>query len=161
MFEVFKSKGQAELFTEAEHILRGDGDVGKEVDWDTIYANYGSAVDFPTSVFYKQLIEKYTDSKVILTVREPEKWYDSALSTIYSFRRGYDAMNPKQNMVEKVIWKGLFKGKFEDKEAAIKIFNDNIEEVKKCVHEDRLLVFSVKEGWEPLCKFLNVHRSRP
>ena len=29
-------------------------------------------------------------------------------------------------------------------------------EVRRHVPKDRLLEFSVKEGWEPLCKFLNV-----
>jgi len=53
-----------------------------------------------------------------------------------------------------LFYKGAFKGQFEDKEATMKIFNDHIEEVKRHVPEDRLLVFSVKDAWEPLCKFL-------
>ena len=35
-------------------------------------------------------------------------------------------------------------------------FNNWVEEVKRTVPKEKLLVFSVKEGWEPLCKFLNV-----
>ena len=38
----------------------------------------------------------------------------------------------------------------------MQIFKDHIEEVKAFVPEDKLLVFDVKEGWEPLCKFLDV-----
>ena len=39
-------------------------------------------------------------------------------------------------------------------EPSIKYYNDWVEEVKRIVPADRLLVFSVKEGWEPVCKFL-------
>ena len=44
----------------------------------------------------------------------------------------------------------------EGKEASVEYFNNWVEEVKKTVPKERLLVFSVKEGWGPLCKFLNV-----
>ena len=42
------------------------------------------------------------------------------------------------------------------KEASVEFFNKWAEEVKATVPKDRLLVFEAKEGWEPLCKFLNV-----
>lgn len=98
---------------------------------------------------------KYPDAKVVLTVRDPEKWYTSVLNTIYTIRVP-DSNDPVLKLADDLIWNGVFKGKFEDKEAAIKIFNEHIEQVKQHVPEDRLLVFSVKDGWEPLCKFLDV-----
>ena len=42
------------------------------------------------------------------------------------------------------------------REESAKFFNDWVNHVKKTVPEDRLLVFDVKQGWEPLCKFLDV-----
>ena len=39
---------------------------------------------------------------------------------------------------------------------AIERFNRHTEEVIRHVPADRLLVFDVKEGWEPLCRFLGV-----
>lgn len=94
---------------------------------------------------------------MILTVRGPEKWYASAKSTIYTFRdRTIGSDEPITRMGEELIWKNKFKDKFDDKEHTIKVFNEHYEEVKRYVPEDRLLVFSVKEGWEPLCKFLDV-----
>ena len=35
-------------------------------------------------------------------------------------------------------------------------FNKWTDQVKKNVPEDKLLIFDVKEGWDPLCKFLDV-----
>ncbi|GFH09586.1 uncharacterized protein HaLaN_04762 [Haematococcus lacustris] len=61
--------------------------------------------------------------------------------------------------------RGLFQGKFEDKEEArkcvtllahIKLHDAFLEEVQRVVPADRLLVFNVKQGWAPLCAFLGV-----
>ena len=49
-----------------------------------------------------------------------------------------------------------FQGKFLDKEFMEKVFNDHNEAVKNYVPANKLLVFDVCEGWEPLCKFLDV-----
>ena len=55
------------------------------------------------------------------------------------------------------IWDNpdLFDGKFSDKEYAINVYNDWIHEAKRYVPADQLLIFNVKQGWEPLCNFLN------
>ena len=35
-------------------------------------------------------------------------------------------------------------------------YEEHIEEVKRVVPKERLLVFNVKEGWEPLCNRLGL-----
>ena len=37
-------------------------------------------------MFYRGLMEKYPEAKVILTVRDPESWYDSVRQTIHFAR---------------------------------------------------------------------------
>ena len=59
-------------------------------------------------------------------------------------------------MIETIIWQGVFDGKFEDRDYAISVFEQHIENVKAIIPADRLLVMHIKEGWEPLCHFLNV-----
>ncbi len=49
----------------------------KEVDWDAIYSNYGACLDFPSCNYYKELMEHYPNSKVILTTRDPQSWVKS------------------------------------------------------------------------------------
>ena len=56
---------------------------------------------------------------------------------------------------KQVMSEDHFQGKFLDKEFMEKLFNEYNEEVKKYVPADKLLVFDVTEGWEPLCKFLH------
>ena len=41
------------------------------------------------------------------------------------------------------------------KEESVDFFNTWVQHVKETVPEERLLIFEVKQGWKPLCKFLN------
>ena len=41
------------------------------------------------------------------------------------------------------------------KEEAIEVFNSHVAEVKAHVPANRLLVFDVRDGWAPLCEFLD------
>lgn len=58
--------------------------------------------------------------------------------------------------MEKVVWQDIFHKKLEDKPHAVEVFKNHIEEVKRFVPENRLLVFEARQGWEPLCAFLDV-----
>lgn len=145
--------------------------MGREVNWEELFANYNSVVDFPGSLYYKQILEKYPDAKVILTVRDPDSWYDSILSTVYSFKPNlgaklkllltapFDSRSKNLLRVVKMIkftlWNQLFQNNFENKSHTIEIFNKHIEDTIKHVPAENLLVFQVKDGWEPLCTFLN------
>ncbi len=59
-------------------------------------------------------------------------------------------------MIDRIAWTGLFQGRFEDKSYAIDVFNRHNEQVQRVVPPDRLLVYEVQQGWEPLCTFLGV-----
>jgi hypothetical protein len=52
------------------------------VNWEGLFRGYRAAVDWPTAAFYEDLMEKYPDAKVILTVRDPDKWYIGGASLI-------------------------------------------------------------------------------
>lgn len=43
-----------------------------------------------------------------------------------------------------------------DRAKALAHYNRHIEDVKATVPPDRLLIFSVDQGWKPLCDFLGV-----
>ena len=55
-----------------------------------------------------------------------------------------------------LIWDTTFEDRFADKDFAISVFEKHNETVKQTVPADQLLVYEVKEGWEPLCDFLDV-----
>ena len=135
---------------------------GEPVDWEALFRGYRATVDWPGCHFYREFLERYPEAKVILTVRDPERWYDSARQTIYAVRTAFPrwGMPPRMRrllaMTDRLIWDGVFRGRFEDKTYAIEVFHRHNEEVRRAVPPDRLLVYEVKEGWGPLCASLGV-----
>lgn len=154
MLEVMPSAKQVDLW----HAISQGG----APDWDAIFKGFQASVDFPSSVFYKQLADYYPDAKIVLTVRDFDKWYESASDTIYEISQVFPAWTqllprPRKikEMADGIIWDTLFDGRFEDRAHTEKVYNDHIAAVKAAIPPERLLVIEVKEGWEPLCKFLD------
>jgi hypothetical protein len=131
---------------------------GKKVNWKKFFHRYNSVVDWPACSFYKDLMNEFPDAKVLLNIRDPEAWYSSMKETIYAIQPAFPWWFPKvvRQMHDEIIWNGSLKGVFEDREKALAVYLQHIEEVKKTVPADRLLVYNVKEGWKPLCDFLGV-----
>ncbi|KAJ3299638.1 hypothetical protein HK104_007979, partial [Borealophlyctis nickersoniae] len=132
-------------------------------DFDLLLSSYDAAVSWPSTAFYKRLLKVYPTAKVVLTVRDPESWYTSVRTTIWRVGRDVpwnyiSEMVPRvralKSMNNAIIWDGIFGGRFLDKEHSIRVYKEHIEEVKRTVPPDQLLVYDVKEGWEPLCRFL-------
>jgi hypothetical protein len=60
----------------------GAGQSGKEVDWDKLFDGYDAAVDMPAFIFYRELMKKYPEAKLIHTMRNHKSWYWSFRNTI-------------------------------------------------------------------------------
>lgn len=137
---------------------------GKHVDWEEVFEGFEACVDWPSCTFFAELHKRYPESKVILTIRDPERWYRSTRETIFSLSTGVPVwmqwLIPRirkiVDMVDNLIWNGTFGGRFEDREHAISVFQNNIDRAKKVIAPDKLLVFQATDGWEPLCTFLDV-----
>lgn len=140
---------------------------GLQHNWEEVLKDYTAAVDNPTCCVWKELRQAYPDAKVILTLhpRGPEGWYDSTIDTIYftenmwqfRFLRLFTPFAKKfGNMAAKLIWERSHKGTMNNKAKAIKHYLEHIEDVKAKVPADKLLIFTVDQGWDPLCKFLGV-----
>jgi hypothetical protein len=158
-----------ELFDHPEHVeLWEAASQGKYVDWEKLFSGYRATTDWPACSFYEELMEMYPDAKVILTVRDPDRWYESTYNTIYGMRRMSSSpvfrlaglfrpgMGRAARMNDRLIWEDTFGGSLEDRERAIEVFNRHNEEVKERVPAEKLLVYEVKEGWGPLSEFLGV-----
>jgi hypothetical protein len=131
-------------------------------------------------MLFKEMAEHWPNAKVVYTVRDPASWQKSALDTIYFSRRvmhesfGHSVIVPINSILlpgmmrfnrwtDALIWEKVFfrGGKQQDLhgEAGLALIKARMEEwdaaVKKAIPADRLLVYRVEQGWEPLCKFLN------
>jgi hypothetical protein len=60
----------------------------------------------------------------------------------------------QNEMARKAILGETFDNRFEDKAHAIEVFERHNQEVRDAIDSARLLVFDVREGWTPLCRFL-------
>lgn len=140
---------------------------GQQHNWNEVFKNYTATVDNPGCCVWKELLQAYPDAKVILTLhpRGPEAWYESTIDTIYftenvwqfKFLALFTPFAKKMsNMSRKLIWQRSHKGTMDDKAAALARYQEHIDEVKATVPADRLLIFTVDQGWEPLCTFLGV-----
>lgn len=136
---------------------------GETVDWRAAMDGYGSCIDWPACNFHAELAEAFPDAKILLSVRDPERWYDSVASTIHRAWLGSkDGDGPitgaKLDVIRDVVWgeRGTFQGRFEDREWVLSMLAERTAAVQAAYPADRLLTFDASEGWEPLCAFLDV-----
>jgi hypothetical protein len=48
-----------------------------DMDWRKLLAGYDATADVPACLYYRELLQAFPDARVILTVRDPEKWWQS------------------------------------------------------------------------------------
>ncbi|KAI5474241.1 hypothetical protein MNV49_003774 [Pseudohyphozyma bogoriensis] len=157
MFEVFKSADRGIAWTKAFKNLNA----GKPTDFGFLVKGYNSGVDAPVSDAYAELLEAYPDAKVILTYRPAEAWWKSVSNTImkaatskaYAF---FVYLIPAVHH-QRLLGVGILKT-WEKQYGGLgpQVMTGRIEEVKRIVPAEKLLVYQVQEGWEPLCKFLDL-----
>lgn len=132
---------------------------GERPGWDDVFAGYRSQTDWPGAGYWRELAAHYPDARIILTVRDPNDWYDSIEATILKLMaaRGHiddPHLSGVVNMAYATVVTGAFDGRLDDRDHAVARFNAHNTEVQAAFGPDRLLTFDVAEGWEPLCRFL-------
>lgn len=143
-----------------------------EGPWQEIFAGFHSTVDWPGGYFYKELMAAYPQAKVLLSTRRPETWERSFRETIWDMGHGESLLRLLSSargqvdaqwrdylaLVERMFWGGqgtFAAGHATPRELILEMERHN-EEVRATVPPERLLVWEVGEGWEPLCEFLEV-----
>jgi Sulfotransferase domain len=155
-------------------LTQWEDQAGGNPDWETIFASAQSTCDWPGARYYKELLEYYPDSRVVLSVRSPDTWVRSMRDTIWAIYFGDSVMHHlcEARAVLDPLWKRFMdlmvmtwrdpggalappEATFDDAglAAAMDRWND---QVKADVPADRLLVWEPREGWAPLCEFLEV-----
>ncbi len=126
-------------------------------DWPETMKGYASAVDWPTAAFYRELAEAYPGAKFVLTTRSTESWLDSFTQTIHALMQKADEAPPEMAAWYKLAYALLDKSGFSmamDRAALGEAYEAHSAAVEAAIPAERLLVFEVKQGWEPLCGFL-------
>ena len=154
-------------------VIKGEAN---KSEWRKVLSDFRGGVDYPISFFYKELMEVYPNAKVLLTTRDPVKWYESVKNAIYKLQctmqswpctwflsligrsEMFQLVDDMSSVAPKCSSSGLgmFGAVAAGEKAAVQLWHDHVTEVKKMVPAEKLLIWEVKEGWEPLCKFLDV-----
>ncbi|KAI8061483.1 P-loop containing nucleoside triphosphate hydrolase protein [Gilbertella persicaria] len=130
------------------------------VDWDRAYLGYNAAVDWPTTAFFDKIYKLNPDAKIILTVRDPESWFNSVIKTIHEWPEVNETWPTQiiraRKMARVVVRDGELGGSdiITRKDQLMKKFVDHIERVKSIVKPENLLIMKLGDGWEVLCPFL-------
>ena len=143
-----------------------------EAPWERIFAGFNSTVDWPGGYFYRELMAVYPEAKVLLSVREPQAWERSMRETVWAVRHGESLVrllssaqahvNPQWRgfleMIDRLVWEGegTFASGHAEPQQLIDTMIRHNREVEGNVPPERLLVWSVEEGWERMCEFLEV-----
>ena len=141
-------------------------------DWDAVFGDAQSTVDWPSARYYADLMEHYPDAKILLSERDGQSWVKSMRETVWGvffgdmvmrhvsdaracidplWRRYLDLMN-RMNWVDGAA----MSGDHHSDDGLIEIMSRWNEEVKATVPPERLLSWYPTDGWEPLCEFLEV-----
>ncbi len=165
MFEVIENKantGHLDFWRKV-----ANAPAGTQHDWSEVFAEYSATVDNPGCCVWRELIDTYPQAKVLLTLhpRGAEAWYQSTIETIHFTETMWQFKLLKLttpfarklgDMTHKLIWQRSHKGSMANRATAIARYEEHIAEVKAAVPAEKLLVYSVDQGWAPLCDFLGV-----
>lgn len=143
-------------------------------DWDTIFGDAESTLDWPSARYWAELIEYYPEAKVVLSVRDPKGWVRSMRETVWAMYHGDSVIHHLcearaaldepwdgfLKLMRRITWdpetNGALAGDtYSDAglEALMAAWHD---QVVAGVPAERLLVWDPRDGWEPLCRFLEV-----
>lgn len=95
---------------------------GRHVDWPVELREFESCVDWPGCWQWREFAELWPEAHVLLTVRDAESWYDSALGSIHDWTGpGRDVGPPEVAELLSAVWDEHFGGweGFLDREHAI------------------------------------------
>jgi hypothetical protein len=142
-------------------------------DWERIFGDARSTVDWPSARYWRQLMDVYPEAKVLLSVREADGWVRSMRDTVWGIFHGDSVMHHVSaartqvdplwdryiRLMSAMNWDertGALAGDTWDDTSFAQIMERWNDQVKHTVPSERLLVWNPRDGWEPLCQFLEV-----
>lgn len=157
MREVGKNKHQAAWAEAMDAKFEGkDEPYGRE-QFDKILGDFEALADYPTAIFPEELMAAYPDARVILTVRDEDKWYDSMAATLVHAHLAAPDPNPSpmapvSSRYHRYCWNDDFAKHGRE---AYRRQNELVREAGRG-KGDRFLEYQTGSGWAPLCEFLGL-----
>ncbi len=144
-----------EVFKHPEHIpIWHAAARGELPDWHSLFADFGAAVDWPAAAFWLELSAAFPDALVLLSVREPQSWWQSASETIFPTIQ--ELAGTEWHAMVTDLFAARFTAALDDRATAMATFERHNARVRSTVPSHRLLEWSTADGWGPLCAALGV-----
>ena len=131
---------------------------GEEVDWSTFPPDCVAAVDWPASVFWRELAEANPDAVILLSTRDSAaNWWESADETILPvLRNPVEPENEEWQQMVRALFAREIGPDWDDADGAQAFYERHNEQVRREAPAGRLLDWQARDGWEPLCDALGV-----
>jgi hypothetical protein len=125
-------------------------------DWEAVFEGYPATMDYPACLYWKELTSAYPQAKVILTLRDPDKWFESTQATIFSEPMTQRILStPLAPFFERTVWRD-FGERIHDRAFMKAYFERHTAAIRAGIPKKRVLEYEVSQGWGPLCEFLGV-----
>ena len=153
MSDVFKNEAELPTWRDAAD--------GKPIDWRSAFAGWRSAMDWPSTHYWREIARAWPDAKVLLPVRPESAWVASFSQTIRRLIESRASVpSPYWRdvlaMAQKMIAEQTFDNAMHDDDVLLRKYRERTEQVVNEIPADQLLVYHVADGWQPLCDFLGV-----
>ncbi|CAK8693108.1 unnamed protein product [Clavelina lepadiformis] len=148
-------------------IFRGQGSMD---DFKRMYDDVDAVVDTPAFLYWDTILEAFPDSKIILTTRDEDSWYRSMLGQVEEAEKNLlykviQILTPTGRKYFRFIQQiGILEFGWLKRHPFQKLLRNRLtlqrgfrRHQTSCLQQapkDKLLLYNVKDGWEPLCAFL-------
>ncbi|KAH9818166.1 efflux pump antibiotic resistance protein [Teratosphaeria destructans] len=140
-------------------------------EWDQLLGHVGAITDSPACEFAEELLAAYPEAKVVLVERDEDAWFESFdTAVIAAFENdqrhawlvdgvlGPDGIVGRFRALAYKLVRGPWRSDPDDLESLRRniraVYRDHYAFVRRITPKERLLEFDLKDGWEPLCRFL-------
>jgi hypothetical protein len=131
---------------------------GETPDWDQIFEGYVVSLDWPASMFWRELSEANPDALVLLSERQSaQSWWESANETIIPVAR--ISLAPDWNDgcgITTLLEYFTGTSQWDDPNTLMAAYERHNAQVRNTVPADRLLEWHAAEGWMPICNALGL-----
>ena len=155
----------ADVWNEIFHAKIDHGRNPTRAELDQVLGDSGAVTDAPCAVLASDLLKAYPTAKVVLVERDEDRW-NKSISGLLS-----ETLNPiviyvlrftdpswcgrifKLGLLYTEVWFGTT-NMAQAKRVAVEKYRAHNAAIKAAVPKERLLVYELGSGWEPLCTFL-------
>ena len=131
---------------------------GEEIDWSSFPPDSVAAVDWPASAFWRELAAASPEAVIVLSTRETAaQWWESCDATIFPVLRKTEYPEYEEWLaMSKELMAREMGEDWDDAAAAQAFYERHNEVVRREAPAERLVEWQASDGWEPLCRALNL-----